>query len=47
MISVEKNNLVELGTEFIGADGRKTILLQPDKWVGKPFPLLPYNRPFL
>jgi hypothetical protein len=45
MMSVEKNDLAELGTEFIGADGRKTILLEPDKWVGKEFPLLPYIEP--
>lgn len=45
MMSVEKNDLVELGTEFIGADGKKTILLEPDKWIGKKLPLLPYIEP--
>ena len=39
MTSVQKNDIAELGTEFIGADGRKTILLEPEKWVGKEFPL--------
>jgi uncharacterized membrane protein YphA (DoxX/SURF4 family) len=45
MMSVENNDLAELGTEFIGADGRKTILLEPEKWVGKEFHLLPYIEP--
>ncbi|MGL6195203.1 MAG: MauE/DoxX family redox-associated membrane protein [Thermoguttaceae bacterium] len=40
--SVQNNELAEIGTEFIGADGRKTILLEPEKWVGKEFPLLAY-----
>ncbi|MGL6197076.1 MAG: hypothetical protein ACRC2T_19870 [Thermoguttaceae bacterium] len=47
--SVQKNDLSLLGTEFIGADGKKTILLEPEKWVkSEPearvnaFPLLPY-----
>jgi hypothetical protein len=44
-IFVTKNKLVELGTEFIGIDGKKTILLEPEKWVGKEFPLLPYIEP--
>jgi hypothetical protein len=39
IVSVQKNEVAELGTEFIGADGRKTILLEPEKWVGKEFPL--------
>ena len=45
ILSVQKNELAELGTEFIGVDGRKTILLEPEKWVGKKFPLLPYIEP--
>ncbi|MCL2683559.1 MAG: hypothetical protein FWE63_08820 [Bacteroidales bacterium] len=45
MTSVEKNDLAELGTEFIGADGKKTILLAPEKWLGKSLPLLPYIEP--
>ena len=45
MMSVTKNDLAELGTEFIGADGRKTVLLQPEDWVGKKWPLLPYIEP--
>ena len=39
MLSVQKNKIAELGTEFIGVDGRKTILLEPEKWVGKELPL--------
>ena len=42
MLSVQKNEVAELGTEFIGAGGRKTVLLEPEKWVGKELPLLPY-----
>jgi len=38
-MSVKKNDLAELGTEFVGADGKKTILLQPEKWLGKELPL--------
>jgi len=45
MMSVSANSLAELGTEFTGADGRKTILLEPEKWKGKEFPLLPYIEP--
>ena len=45
MMSVTKNDLAELGTEFIGADGRKTVLLDPDRWIGKTWPLLPYIEP--
>jgi hypothetical protein len=40
MFWVQKNNIAELGTEFVRADGKKTILLEPKKWVGKKFPLL-------
>jgi hypothetical protein len=45
MFSVQKNEIVEFGTEFIGADGKKTILLEPEKWVGKEFPLLLFIEP--
>jgi len=31
--------------EFIGVDGKKTILLAPEKWLGKSLPLLPYIEP--
>ena len=39
MMSVTNNDLTELGTEFIGADGKKKRSLQPMHWIGKPFPL--------
>jgi hypothetical protein len=42
MISVKMFDVAELGMEFIGADGRKTIVLEPEKWIGKEFPLLSY-----
>lgn len=45
MTSVSEHSLAELGTEFIGSDGRKTTLLEPETWTGKEFPLLPYIEP--
>ncbi|MDR2755016.1 MAG: hypothetical protein LBC20_04860 [Planctomycetaceae bacterium] len=30
---------VTLGTEMTSADGRKKIVLEPEKWIGKEFPL--------
>ncbi len=45
MFSVAKSDIADLGIEFIGADGRKTILLQPENWSGKPLPLIPYIEP--
>ena len=32
----------ELGTELKGFDGRRMISLEPEKWIGKEFPLIPY-----
>ena len=43
--SVSENSMAELGTEFIGANGQKTILLEPEHWIGKEFPLLNYITP--
>jgi len=40
IMSVKTNDLAELGIEFIGADGKKTILLLPEGWVGKELPLI-------
>ena len=40
MTSVQKSDIAELGTEFSGADGRKTVLLEPEKWVGEELPIL-------
>jgi hypothetical protein len=45
MLSVQKIGMTELGTEFTGIDGKKTILIDPEKWIGKEFPLLPYIEP--
>jgi hypothetical protein len=45
MFSIQENNIADIGTEFVGADGKKTILLKPEKWIGKEFPLLPYIEP--
>jgi uncharacterized membrane protein YphA (DoxX/SURF4 family) len=43
--SVKIDDLSALGTEFIGADGRKTILLEPEKWSNGEFPILQYIEP--
>jgi uncharacterized membrane protein YphA (DoxX/SURF4 family) len=40
MIAINKIDIDELGTEFISIDGKKTILLKPEKWIGKKLPLL-------
>jgi hypothetical protein len=45
MFSIQENDFAEIGTEFVGTDGKKTILLKPEKWIGKEFPLLPYIEP--
>ncbi len=39
MMSVQTIATAELGTEFVGADGRKTVTLEPSKWAGKDFAL--------
>ncbi len=40
MMAVQTVEVAELGTEFVGADGKMTLMLEPEKWVGKEFPLL-------
>ena len=40
MFSHKEQPHATLGTEFIGADGRKIILLDPESWIGKEFPLI-------
>jgi hypothetical protein len=42
IIAVNKIDINELGTEFVRLDGKKAILLTPEKWVGKELPLLPH-----
>ena len=39
MFSLKEQPHATLGTEFTGPDGRRMILLEPEKWVGKEFPL--------
>ena len=39
MLSLKQQPHATLGTEFTGADGKKTILLEPETWIGKEFPL--------
>ncbi len=36
------DNLPQIGQAFQGLDGKKTIVVEPEKWIGKPFPLLPF-----
>ena len=40
MLSLKQSPHAMLGTEFTGSNGKKMILLEPEKWVGKEFPLL-------
>jgi hypothetical protein len=40
MFSVQKNETTELGTELIGINGKKTISLKPQRWIGKTLPIL-------
>jgi hypothetical protein len=42
MFSVNKTDFGNLGVEFVGLDGKKVLLLTPEKWIGNEFPLLPY-----
>ncbi|MDR2440617.1 MAG: hypothetical protein LBE12_14745 [Planctomycetaceae bacterium] len=42
MLSFKEQVHAVLGTEFTGADGRVTIMLEPEKWIGKEFPLWDY-----
>ncbi len=35
-------DLSQIGQIFQGLDGKKTIVVEPEKWIGKPFPLLPF-----
>jgi ABC-type lipoprotein release transport system permease subunit len=39
MMAVQSGSVAELGTEFVGVDNHKTIVLEQDKWAGKEFPL--------
>ncbi len=39
MLAVETTDMAALGTEFVGADGKATVMLEPEKWVGREFPL--------
>jgi hypothetical protein len=45
MMSIQENNFDDIGIEFVGTDGKKTILLKPEKWVGKDLPLIRYLKP--
>ena len=39
MLSLKQQPHATLGTEFVGADGRITIMLEPNTWVGQRLPL--------
>jgi len=40
MLSLKQQPHATLGTEFTGPDGRVMILLEPETWIGKEFPLI-------
>ena len=40
MLSLKQQPHITLGTEFTSPDGRKMILLEPETWIGKEFPLI-------
>jgi len=40
MLSLKQQPHATLGTEFTGPDGRSMILLEPETWIGKEFPLI-------
>jgi hypothetical protein len=42
IFSVNKTDFGNLGVEFVGLDGKKVLLLTPEKWNNKKFPLIPY-----
>ncbi|MDR1964229.1 MAG: hypothetical protein LBQ50_10655 [Planctomycetaceae bacterium] len=42
MLSFKEQIHATLGTEFLGANGTTTIMLEPEKWIGKEFPLWDY-----
>ena len=39
-------DLSALGQVFEGPDGKPVVMLEPEKWIGKRFPLLPYLKEF-
>jgi len=39
MLSLKRQPHATLGTELEGFDGKKMILLEPETWIGKEFPL--------
>jgi hypothetical protein len=40
MLSLKQQPHATLGTEFTGPDGNAMILLKPEMWIGKEFPLV-------
>jgi hypothetical protein len=40
MLSLKQQPHATLGTEFTGSDGKRMILLEPETWIGKEFPLV-------
>jgi len=40
MLSLKSQPHATLGTQFTAPDGRVMILLEPEKWIGKEFPLI-------
>jgi hypothetical protein len=42
IMAVDKIDMSDVGVKVVVANGQKTVLLEPGKWVGKKFPLLPF-----
>ena len=40
MLSLKQQPHATLGTEFTGSNGKRMILLEPETWIGKEFPLI-------
>ena len=46
MLSLKEQPHATLGTEFVRPDAKRMIHLEPEKWIGKEFPLFPYFAEF-
>ena len=42
---IRSGDFENLGSVFVGTDGKRTILIEPEKWPKGRFPLLPYIEP--
>ena len=44
IVFTAKSDLTAIGSEFVAINGKKIISVEPEKWIGKPLPLLPYIK---